>query len=138
MTVSLCISYVTSSSLLKRSHNDNYNDTPLLIYVSIFVLLLSFFSRLVIIIEMKPTDQLLQPRLEEDTESFIDDEDGDAANTVACYYLNGSDGVDGAEDTEDGENKQRHSTGVSFDSRLGLAVETVQPGVTMDQLWRVI
>ena len=87
---------------------------------------------------MKPTDQLLQPRLEEDTESFIDDEDGDAANTVACYYLNGSDGVDGAEDTEDGENKQRHSTGVSFDSRLGLAVETVQPGVTMDQLWRVI
>ena len=87
---------------------------------------------------MKSTEQLLQPRVEEDTDSYIDD-DEDAANTVACYYLTGSDGVDGADDSQskDGEEKGR-TKGVSFDSRLGLAIESIQPGVTMDQLWRVI
>ena len=87
---------------------------------------------------MKSTEQLLQPRVEEDTDSFLPDEDENAANTVACYYWNGSDGIDGAENSENKDGDEGNNSGISYDDRLGLAIETLQTGVTTDQLWRVI
>lgn len=92
---------------------------------------------------MKSTAELLQPRVEEDTDSYLENDEDDVANTVACYFLNGSDGVDGVQqesESKEGESggKDSSNTGITYDARLGLAIETVQTGVTMDQLWRVI
>jgi Bardet-Biedl syndrome 5 protein len=72
--------------------------------------------------EMPSTQQLLQPRVEEDFNLLEEQEDSHA---VAAYFLDGVDEVNTAID-------------IQFDSRLGLAVEAMQEGLTIDQLWRVI
>ena len=63
-----------------------------------------------------------QPRVEEDAEIVEDQEDSHA---VAAYYVEGADEDD-------------HQHEIHFDSRLGLAVEAMQDGITLDLLWRVV
>lgn len=50
------------------------------------------------------------------------------AHAVAAYY---ADAVAGGDDDSRFDN-------VQFDSKLGLAVEGLQDGLTMEQLWRVV
>jgi Bardet-Biedl syndrome 5 protein len=71
--------------------------------------------------------QLLQPRVEEDVE--ITEEENPDAHAVAAYYVEGSAGAD----AEGGSH-----TDITFDSKLGLAVETLQSGVSLESLWRVV
>lgn len=73
--------------------------------------------------EVPPLQQLLQPRVEEDTDVVDEQEDNHA---VAAYY---------AESEASKENKVDH---VEFNESLGLAMESLQEGVTVDQLWRVL
>ena len=63
-------------------------------------------------------------RVEEDVELIEEDED---AHAVAAYYADGG----GADEGMEGGR-------IDFDSRLGLAIEALQPGLTMEQLWRVV
>lgn len=65
----------------------------------------------------------LQPRIEEDVALV---EEAEESNTLAAYYV---DGVD-AESCIAKE--------ILFDSKLGLAFESIQDGVSLEQLWRVI
>ena len=65
----------------------------------------------------------LQPRIEEDVDLV---EEVEESNTLAAYYV---DGVD-AESCIAKE--------IQFDAKLGLAFESTQDGVSLDQLWRVI
>ena len=77
--------------------------------------------------EAPSVQQLLQPRVEEDVE--ITDEESPDAHAVAAYYVEGSAGADG-EGSASGD--------ITFDAQLGLAMETLQGGVTLDSLWRVV
>mmetsp|Transcript_24166 Transcript_24166/g.53773 ORF Transcript_24166/g.53773 Transcript_24166/m.53773 type:complete len:351 (-) Transcript_24166:2076-3128(-) len=68
-------------------------------------------------------EQLLQPSVTEDTELLEDTED---THAIASYYA--------ASAVEDDSRFEA----VQFDKRLGLAVEGLVDGITLDQLWRVI
>lgn len=76
--------------------------------------------------EAPSIQQLLAPRVEEDVEIIDDMAD---AHAMAAYYVEGSEGAQ-----EGGEAHQN----VVFDSRVGLAVEGMQPGMSLDSLWRVM
>lgn len=65
---------------------------------------------------------MAQPRVEEDVELIEEQEDSHA---VAAYYVEGVDEED-------------HNQEIIFDNRIGLAVESMQEGVTLDLLWRVV
>lgn len=65
---------------------------------------------------------IVAPRVDEDVELVEDHEDSHA---VAAYYVEGTDEGD-------------HALEVVFDNRLGLAVERMQDGITLDVLWRVV
>ena len=67
---------------------------------------------------------MLQPRVEEDTELIEEQED---AHAVAAYYAEGTTGEDDSK-----------FDGVQFDSTIGLAIEGMQEGMTLESLWRVI
>jgi hypothetical protein len=73
--------------------------------------------------ESAPLDQLTQPKIEEDVELVEDQEDPHA---IAAYY---------AESGLDDEHKFDH---IHYDARLGLAVENLADGVSLEQLWRVV
>lgn len=65
--------------------------------------------------------------MEEDVD-LLDDEEQDDVNAVAAYYVEaGSDA-----------NKDNKFDNIQYDERLGLAVETLHEGVTIEQLWKVI
>jgi Bardet-Biedl syndrome 5 protein len=68
-------------------------------------------------------EQLLQPSVTEDTELLEDTED---THAIASYYA--------ATAVEDDSRFEA----VQFDKRLGLAVEGLVDGITLDQLWRVM
>jgi Bardet-Biedl syndrome 5 protein len=72
--------------------------------------------------------QLLQPRVEEDTEVVDDEED---AHAVAAYYA-----VDGAGEKHD--DPANSADMIVYEPRLGLAVEKMGEGVTIESLWRVV
>ena len=60
-------------------------------------------------------------------------------HAMAAYFADGTEDdhaqlADGST-AEGGAGKKLH---ISFDSRLGLAIESMPDGVTMDTLWRVI
>jgi hypothetical protein len=76
--------------------------------------------------EAPSIQQLLQPRVEEDVE--ITEEEAHDAHAVAAYYLEGSSGGD----------SDVHHNEIVFDSRLGLSIEAMQPGINLDSLWRVV
>lgn len=76
--------------------------------------------------ETAPIQQLLQPKVEEDVE--ITEEDIDT-HAIAAYYVDGADGVD------DDSNRQEN---IQFDTRIGLAIEALQPGITLESLWKVV
>jgi Bardet-Biedl syndrome 5 protein len=61
--------------------------------------------------------------VEEDTELVEDQEDSHA---VAAYY---------ADSTESGDSKFES---IQYHPKLGLAMEGLQDGMTLDQLWRVV
>jgi len=65
-------------------------------------------------------------RVMEDTE-VIDDSDGEDSNAVAAYYTDHTN-----------DSKESKFDNIQFDSRLGLAIESLQEGVTLEQLWKVI
>jgi len=67
--------------------------------------------------------ELLQPQVHEDTELIEDHEDTHAA--AHAYYAEGA----GADEKE---------INISFDSRLGLAVESLADGISIESLWRVV
>mmetsp|Transcript_21832 Transcript_21832/g.21124 ORF Transcript_21832/g.21124 Transcript_21832/m.21124 type:complete len:349 (-) Transcript_21832:87-1133(-) len=69
-------------------------------------------------------DQLSLPRVEEDTELVEDQED---VHALAAYYAEGG----------EVEDSNKHDS-ITYDSRLGLAVEAMQEGVTIESLWKVI
>lgn len=71
--------------------------------------------------------QLLQPRVEEDIE--ITEEETHDVHAVAAYYVEGSSG---------GDSDAVHHGEIVFDNRLGLSIEAMQPGITLDSLWRVV
>ena len=77
--------------------------------------------------EAPSIEKITQPRIEEDVE-ITEDENQDS-HAVAAYYVEGSAGAD-AEGGTHGE--------IVFDSKLGLAVEAMQSGITLDSLWRVV
>lgn len=77
--------------------------------------------------EAPSIQQLLAPRIEEDVEIVDDQQDSHA---MAAYYAEGSEGV-----TEGGDGPHQN---IVFDSRVGLAVEGMQPGMSLDSLWRVM
>jgi len=66
---------------------------------------------------------VLQPRVEEDVALLDETEE---ANSLAAYYVDGADAGDSIPNE------------ILFDSKLGLAFESTQDGVSLDQLWRVI
>ena len=66
----------------------------------------------------------MQPRVEEDTEFIEEQED---AHAVAAYYAEGTTGDDDSK-----------FDAVQFDPSIGLAVEGMQEGMTLESLWRVI
>eukprot|EP01041_Mallomonas_annulata_P010263 gene10263-21412_t len=66
--------------------------------------------------------ELLQPRIEEDVELIEDQEDSHA---VAAYFVEGADEDDSQQD-------------IVFDTRLGLAIEAMQEGLSLDLLWKVV
>ena len=79
--------------------------------------------------ETPSLDRLLQPRVEEDTELVEDEED---VHAVAAYYADGAT-APAADDGAGG-----HAEALVYDGRLGLAVEAMQDGVTIESLWRVV
>ena len=88
--------------------------------------------------EAPDLEQLLQPRVEEDTELVEDEED---AHAVAAYYADsggggGRGGADKGGDRDD--DRGIASDGIVYDARLGLAVESMQEGMTIESLWRVV
>jgi hypothetical protein len=76
--------------------------------------------------EAPSIQQLLAPRIEEDVEIIDDAQDSHA---MAAYYAEGSGGVE-----DDGQPHQN----IVFDSRVGLSIEGMQPGMSLDSLWRVV
>jgi Bardet-Biedl syndrome 5 protein len=74
--------------------------------------------------EAASIEQLLQPSVHEDTELLEDAED---THAIAAYYAESAAVVD-----------ESRFEAVQFDERLGLAVEGLVDGITLDQLWRVM
>lgn len=68
-------------------------------------------------------EQLLQPKVNEDTELIEEQEDSHA---IAAFYAHS-----GVDDDSKFDN-------IQFDSKLGLAIEPLVGGLTLEQLWRVI
>ena len=73
--------------------------------------------------EMSANKPVLQPRIEEDI-NIIEEEDNH--NTIATYYIDGT-------NAESNINQE-----IIYESRIGLAIEAMQDGVTLEHLWRVI
>jgi Bardet-Biedl syndrome 5 protein len=73
--------------------------------------------------ETPEIEQLLQPKIHEDTELIDEQED---THAIAAFYAQSS--VD--DDTK--------FDNIQYDNKLGLAVETLISGITLEQLWRVI
>jgi hypothetical protein len=73
--------------------------------------------------EAPSIEQLLQPKVTEDMELIEDTED---THAIAAFY---------ADNTLDDETRY---DSIQFDAKLGLAVEAMADGVTLEQLWRVI
>ena len=80
-------------------------------------------------------EQLLQPRVEEDTELVEDEED---VHAVAAYYADSGGGGGGREGGEGEDARGLARDGIVYDPRLGLAVESMQEGMTIESLWRVV
>lgn len=79
--------------------------------------------------EAPAAQELIQPRVEEDVELLEDREDGLSA--AAAYFADAVSGAGG----EDDVSKYEH---IKYDIKLGLAIEALQEGTTLDQLWRVV
>lgn len=69
------------------------------------------------------TEPVMQPRIEEDMELIEESED---THAIAAYYADGGDDMHG------------HDIDIQFDDRLGLAIEALPDGLTIEQLWKVI
>ena len=74
--------------------------------------------------ETPSIDQLLQTKVNEDLE-LLDDQ-ADDSHAIAAYY---------SETAPDEEN--RYDT-IQYDQRLGLAIEALVEGTSIEQLWRVV
>ena len=99
--------------------------TELLNLHEVFAINPVFGVQFVIEEEISTSQPVMQPRIEEDIDLLEDDED--EPHTIASYY------VDGA-DAESSSISQQ----VVFDPKMGLAIEAMQDGVSLEQLWRVI
>lgn len=76
--------------------------------------------------EAADIEQLLQPKVTEDTELLDDTED---THAIAAYY---------SETNNTANDEDNRFENILVDPRLGLAVESLADGLTIDQLWRVI
>ncbi len=70
-------------------------------------------------------EQLLQPKISEDVEIVEDQED---THAIAAYYAADSNLVD----------DESRFDRIFYEPRLGLAVETMADGISIEQLWRVV
>ncbi len=77
--------------------------------------------------EAPSLDQLLTAKVSEDIE-LLDDQLDDT-HAIAAYYSESASAVD---------DESSPDPTVQLDHRLGLAVETLVDGITLEQLWRVI
>jgi hypothetical protein len=75
-------------------------------------------------------EQLALPKIQEDVEIIESNED---VHAIAAFYAQSSSNQGGVDDDSNAlfEN-------ITFDPKLGLAMETMMEGMTLDQLWRVI
>ncbi len=73
--------------------------------------------------ETPEIEQLMQPKVNEDTELIEEQED---THAIAAFY---------AQNGVDDENKLDN---IQYDPKLGLAIEVMGNGLTLEQLWRVI
>lgn len=73
--------------------------------------------------ETPEIEQLLQPKVHEDTELIEEHED---THAIAAFY------------SQNGVDDDNKLDNIQFDPKLGLAVEAMTNGLTLDQLWRVI
>ena len=73
--------------------------------------------------EAPEIEQLLQPKIHEDTELIDEQED---THAIAAFY---------AQSSVDDDSKFDN---IQYDNKLGLAVESLVGGITLEQLWRVI
>ena len=76
--------------------------------------------------EAPSIQQLMAPRIEEDVEIVDENQDSHA---MAAYYAEGSEGM------QEGDAPHQN---IVYDSRVGLAVEGMLPGMSLDSLWRVM
>jgi Bardet-Biedl syndrome 5 protein len=74
--------------------------------------------------EAPPLEQVPQARVEEDTSLMEDTED---THAIAAYYADGDEGEDDSK-----------FDSIRYDETVGLAVEGMQEGITLESLWRVI
>ena len=74
--------------------------------------------------EQQTPQQVLIPKVDEDIDLIEDDVDD--SHAIAAYYIEGN--------TQESGSINDH---VTFDKSIGLAIETLQEGVTLEQLWRV-
>ena len=76
--------------------------------------------------EAPSIQQLLAPRIEEDVEITDDTQD---THAMAAYYAEGSEGT--------AEGVSQHQN-IVYDNHIGLAIEGMQPGMSLESLWRVV
>lgn len=73
--------------------------------------------------EAPSINQLLQPKIHEDVEVVEEQED---THAIAAFY------------SQTGEDDQCRLENITFDPKLGLAMESIVNGLTLEQLWRVV
>ncbi len=76
--------------------------------------------------EATPVEQLLQVKVSEDLELI--DEQTDDTHAIAAYYSESS----------VNNNDINSFESIQFDKRLGLAIEAVVDGISVEQMWRVV
>jgi Bardet-Biedl syndrome 5 protein len=68
-------------------------------------------------------ENLMQPRIEEDSEIL---DDGEDVQALASYYADGAD------------RDESKFNDIFYDSQLGLAVEGLKEGLSLEKMWRII
>ncbi len=83
--------------------------------------------------ESPALEALLQSKVVEDADSLLDDQTDDS-HAIAAYYTDSAGGVSG----DSGSSQADRFEWIQLDPHLGLAVEGLVDGITLEQLWRVI
>lgn len=77
------------------------------------------------------TENVLPARVEEDTSLITEDQED--SHVVAAYYMETSGVGEGGQD----DLMRKYET-IEYDPRLGLAIEMLPEGMSIEQLWKVV